>query len=131
MAKHWIQGAIKHPGIEKARAKSAGESTHAYMEQHKHSPGKAGSEARLGLRLEAMHRAKGGPVGPKKEHDKHHHVNHHSKIDHHPGRGKGDFGGNAGMSRAAPAEGPPPGFEQAAPQVSGVPMDTGAPSSPI
>lgn len=54
MAKHWISKAIKHPGVEKAAAKRAGESTHQYMESHKGSPGKAGARARLGLRLEAM-----------------------------------------------------------------------------
>lgn len=55
MAKrHWISGAIKHKGVEKAAAKRAGMSTHAYMEQHKSDPGKAGARARLGLRLEAM-----------------------------------------------------------------------------
>lgn len=52
--KHWIASAIKHPGAEKAAAKRAGESTHEYMEAHKDSPGKAGSSARLGLRLSAM-----------------------------------------------------------------------------
>lgn len=52
MAKHWIQKAVKHPGVEKKAAKAAGESTHQYMEEHKHSPGKAGSRARLGLRFE-------------------------------------------------------------------------------
>lgn len=54
--KHWIAGAIKHPGAEKRAAAKAGESTHQYMEEHTHSPGKAGSRARLGLRLEAMHK---------------------------------------------------------------------------
>lgn len=54
MAKKWISKAIKHPGVEKAAAKRAGESTHAYMEQHKGDSGKAGARARLGLRLEAM-----------------------------------------------------------------------------
>lgn len=53
-AKHWIAGAIKHPGAEKRAAARAGESTHQYMEEHKHSPGKAGQRARLGLRLSAM-----------------------------------------------------------------------------
>jgi hypothetical protein len=51
MAKHWIAGAIKHPGAEKAAAAKAGESTHAYMEQHKSDPGTAGKRARLGLTL--------------------------------------------------------------------------------
>jgi hypothetical protein len=54
--KHWIAGAIKHPGAEKRAAARAGESTHEYMEKHKDSPGTAGKRARLGLRLEAMHR---------------------------------------------------------------------------
>ena len=50
-AKHWIAGAIKHPGVEKKAAASAGESTHAYMEAHKDSKGTAGKRARLGLEL--------------------------------------------------------------------------------
>lgn len=58
MAKHWISSAIKHPGVEKAAAKRAGESTHAYMEEHKGDPGKAGARARLGLRLSAMRHGK-------------------------------------------------------------------------
>ena len=53
-AKHWIQGAIKHPGAEKRAAKKAGESTHEYMESHKGDSGKSGARARLGLRLSAM-----------------------------------------------------------------------------
>lgn len=53
-AKHWIAGAIKHPGAEKRAAARAGMSTHAYMEKHKNSPGTAGKRARLGLRLSAM-----------------------------------------------------------------------------
>lgn len=56
MAKKWIKKAIKHPGVEKAAAKRAGMSTHAYMEKHKHDSGKAGARARLGLRLSAMAR---------------------------------------------------------------------------
>ncbi len=55
MAKKWISGAIKHPGREKAAAKKAGMSTHAYMEKHKDDKGSEGSAARLGLRLEGMH----------------------------------------------------------------------------
>lgn len=53
--KHWIAKAIKHPGAERRAAARAGESTHAYMEKHKDSPGTAGRRARLGLRLEKMH----------------------------------------------------------------------------
>lgn len=52
--KHWIAGAIKHPGTEKRAAAKAGESTHTYMEKHKNAPGKAGARARLWLRLEHM-----------------------------------------------------------------------------
>jgi hypothetical protein len=52
----WIQRAInpKHKGMEQAAAKKTGQSTHAYMEKHKHDAGAAGSRARLGLRLSAM-----------------------------------------------------------------------------
>ena len=53
-AKHWIAGAIKHPGAEKAAAKRAGMSTHAYMEKHKSDSGTAGKRARLGLTLSKM-----------------------------------------------------------------------------
>lgn len=55
MAKKWISGAIKHPGRMKEAAARAGESTHAYMEQHQHDKGGTGAAARLGLRLEKMH----------------------------------------------------------------------------
>lgn len=54
--KHWIAGAIKHPGAEKRAAAKAGMSTHAYMEKHKGDSGKSGARARLGLRLEHMRR---------------------------------------------------------------------------
>jgi len=53
-AKHWIAKAIKHPGVEKAAAKRAGMSTHAYMETHKGDSGTAGKRARLGLSLSRM-----------------------------------------------------------------------------
>lgn len=52
--KHWIAGAIKHPGVEKAAAAKAGESTQTYMEQHKGDRGTAGKRARLGLTLSKM-----------------------------------------------------------------------------
>ena len=55
MAK-WIQRAIKHPGRMKNAAKRAGMSTHAYMEEHKHSSGSLGRAARLGLSLSKMHK---------------------------------------------------------------------------
>lgn len=56
--KHWISGAIKHPGAEKRAAARAGMSTHAFMEKHADDPGKAGARARLGLRLSKMARKK-------------------------------------------------------------------------
>ena len=52
--KHWIAGAIKHPGAEKRAAAAAGVSTKKYMEEHKNSPGTAGKRARLGLALSKM-----------------------------------------------------------------------------
>ena len=58
MAKKWIAGAIKHPGAEKRAAAKAGESTHAYMEQHKGDSGTAGKRARLGLTLSRMRHGK-------------------------------------------------------------------------
>lgn len=57
MAK-WIQRAIKHPGRMKKAAARAGESTHEYMEKHKHSSGSLGRAARLGLTLSRMHHKK-------------------------------------------------------------------------
>lgn len=49
--KHFIAKAIKHPGAERAAAKRAGMSTHAYEEKHRGDPGTAGRRARLGLLL--------------------------------------------------------------------------------
>lgn len=57
-AHHFIKSAIKHPGAEKRAAAKAGESTHAYMEEHKNSPGTAGRRARLGLTLSKMAKRK-------------------------------------------------------------------------
>jgi hypothetical protein len=54
--KNWIAGAIKKPGAETAAAKRAGESTHEYMEKHKHDSGKAGKRARLGLTLSKLNK---------------------------------------------------------------------------
>jgi hypothetical protein len=66
-SKNWIKGAIKHPGAERQAAARAGESTHEYMEKHKHSPGRAGRRARLGLLLLAMrHRKRGGKKSKSK-----------------------------------------------------------------
>lgn len=57
-AHHFIKSAIKHSGAEKRAAAKAGESTHAYMEEHKNSPGTAGRRARLGLTLSKMAKRK-------------------------------------------------------------------------
>lgn len=56
--KRWIQGAIKHPGVEKEAAAKAGMGTQEYMQEHMHDSGKAGARARLGLRLSAMAKRK-------------------------------------------------------------------------
>ncbi len=56
MAKKWIQSAIQHPGALKKAAKSAGESTREYAEEHKHDSGKTGSRSRLALTLMGMHK---------------------------------------------------------------------------
>lgn len=45
--KHWIQGAIKHPGASTAAAKREGVSLGSWIEEHKNDPGKAGKRARL------------------------------------------------------------------------------------
>ena len=56
MAKKWIQGAIKHPGALTRKAKSAGMSTRAFAQSHKHSKGTTGRQARLALTLGKMHK---------------------------------------------------------------------------
>ena len=64
--KKWIQSAIKHPGAEKRAAAAAGESTHGYMEEHKHDSGKSGARARLGLTLSHMSKKKSSKKMMKK-----------------------------------------------------------------
>ena len=54
-AKHWISGAIKHPGSFSKAAKSHHMSTHAFAEKEKHAGGKMGKKANLALTLEHMH----------------------------------------------------------------------------
>ena len=49
---------INHPGVVRAAARRAGESTHEWAESHKSSPGKAGSRARSALGLMAMNHRK-------------------------------------------------------------------------
>lgn len=58
--KHFIAGAIKHPGAERHAAERAGESTAQYAEQHKHDSGTAGNRARLALTLMHMNHARKG-----------------------------------------------------------------------
>ncbi len=49
----WIKKAIKHPGIEKAKAKANGRSTHAQLEIDSHSKhAKVRARGLLGLRFE-------------------------------------------------------------------------------
>lgn len=57
MAKKWIRTAINpaHKGEFREKAEHAGESTHAYAEEKKSSPGKLGRQARLALVLSGMH----------------------------------------------------------------------------
>lgn len=52
----WIKQAINpaHKGMEQRAAARTGESTHQYMEEHKHDSGTAGKRARLGLTLSGM-----------------------------------------------------------------------------
>lgn len=61
--KGWISGAIKHPGIEKERAKRNGVSTHEQLEKDSHS-GNPTLRARgnLGLRFQ-----KGGDLHADKK----------------------------------------------------------------
>ena len=75
--KHWIQGAVKHPGALRKEAAKAGESTHAFAESHKHASGKEGDRARLALSLMSMHH-KGKPSSEKHNRaltDLHHQAN--------------------------------------------------------
>ena len=63
-SKKWIQGAVKHPGVEKAKAKRNGISTHEQLERDSHSSNpKVRARGNLGLRFE-----KGGDLhaGKKK-----------------------------------------------------------------
>jgi len=49
---------IKHPGAFSKSAKRAGESTHKFAVEHRHSPGTMGRRARLALTFEKMRGAK-------------------------------------------------------------------------
>lgn len=62
--KHWISGAIKHPGIEQKRAAEHGISTHEQLERDAHSDNPTlRGRGNLGLRFEGFH---GGISGHKK-----------------------------------------------------------------
>jgi len=54
-----MQGAVKHPGVFKAAAERAGESTHEFAEKHKHDSGTLGRRARLALTFEKERPKKG------------------------------------------------------------------------
>lgn len=55
MAKHWIAGAIKHPGALTKQAKAAGKSPMTFAAEHKGDSGTMGKRARLALTLRKMH----------------------------------------------------------------------------
>jgi hypothetical protein len=55
MAKHWIAGAVKHPGALKKKAKAAGESTKEFASAHAGDKGTTGKQARLAETLMGMH----------------------------------------------------------------------------
>ena len=55
MAKHWIQGAIKHPGALTKKANAAGQSPMAFAAAHKNSGGTTGKQANLALTLSKLH----------------------------------------------------------------------------
>lgn len=58
MAKHWIKGAIKHPGAFKAKAEAAGKTTKEFASEHEHDSGKTGDQARLAETLMGMKHGK-------------------------------------------------------------------------
>ena len=55
-SKHWIAGAIKHPGSFTRSAKAAGKGVHQYAEEKKHAGGTLGKRARLALTLSKMNK---------------------------------------------------------------------------
>lgn len=57
---HWIQGAIKHKGAFRAKAKKAAMSVAAYAQKEKGAGGSTGRQARLAITLAKMRRQKGG-----------------------------------------------------------------------
>jgi hypothetical protein len=60
MARKWVQSAIKpsNSGVFKKKAEAAGKTTREFAEEHAHSPGKLGKQARLAETLMSMHHGK-------------------------------------------------------------------------
>lgn len=48
-AKHWMAGAVKHPGTLTKQAKAAGETPMEFAREHKNDKGTTGRRARLAL----------------------------------------------------------------------------------
>ena len=53
--KHWIKGAIKHPGALRAKAKKAGMSTMAFAHKHDSGDSTTAKQSRLAETLRGMH----------------------------------------------------------------------------
>lgn len=51
---NFIAGAVKHPGLETAKAKKAGMGVQAYARKHAGDKGKAGSRARFALNMKKI-----------------------------------------------------------------------------
>lgn len=63
----WIKKATANAhGQFRAKAERAGESTHAFAEEHKGDKGVTGKQARLALTLMGMHRNKPEPIFKKR-----------------------------------------------------------------
>lgn len=56
MAKHWIQGAIKHPGALTKKANAAGQSPMGFAKANQSAPGKTGQQSRLALVLGGLNK---------------------------------------------------------------------------
>ena len=57
-SKHWISGAIKHPGSFKKAAERAGKTTREFAAEHAGDSGKMGQKARLAETLMGMNKGK-------------------------------------------------------------------------
>ena len=57
VAKHWIAGAISHPGAMTAAAKREGLSNSAYAAKHKHDSGHSGQMARFASSMKSIRSA--------------------------------------------------------------------------